>query len=325
MSVEIFISLLSSAIILLLCVGAAIAVGVGTNIFLWDLIKDPISVTLEATSEDPEERVNIREQYHLATQSSFLEPLPVSYDPYEDGRRYFRPIPEERLDAHKAEVEELRKKFETKYPDFFSTLAATKDRQKMPRFFLKIISWSTAVVLILATPAVFYVATGYFGVNIPYKSYKQTEIEKQEQEEITKSLLGDLGKIADDLSNPRKLTIDEIEKITTELPVAISGIRKDLEKTNKRNEELRKNLETDQAELNSQKEKFDEISRMTREEFDAVKSVLFEETSKSNRQYYLIGLFSSIIVFWFSEFLKFWILRFWAKLRSRKPIRTQDK
>lgn len=325
MSTELFISLLSSTIILLLCIFLPFVVGGVLISKIWDLIDDPLEILIKRTVAEKEGRVVLRHEYQKATEPYSVELIDNHPDPYQDGRNYYRKLSIEEAKTKKLEVEKAKAAFDLKYPDFFSELNYLKRSQKFPRLFLTSFSWIIGAVMLFSTTGLFYLATGYFGVNISIQSYKQVELEQQAQDEITKTLIGDLGSIAAELSKPRQLTIEQIEKITDKLPPAVSKLQSNLEQTDIQMRELQESLQFELEELEVQKEKFDTVRALSSQEFEAVKTILFEETEKSTRRYYLIGLFSSIPIFWLSEILKALFLNWFRQLKFFELRRSEQK
>ena len=323
MNIELLISLLSSTIILVLSIVIPLVLGTFLITKLWDFIDEPSKVIIDKVGNTPEEKKAIAEEYYKLSEPYTLRLIDDHPDTYQDGRRYFEKPSIVEAEVKKVEVEEARKIFEAKFPNFFSELEGLKKKQKIPRVIFTFISWGIAVVLFFSSTVLFYVATGYFGVNISVQSYKQAAVEKQSQDEITKALLGDLGDIASDLTNPRSLTLDQIEQITEKLPPAVSKLQSNLEKTDTQIRELQQSLKIEQEELDIQKAKFDTVRALSAKEFEAVKTILFEETEKSTRRYYLIGLFSSIPLFWFSELLKALFLTWLGRLKRNGMLRSQ--
>jgi hypothetical protein len=325
MNLELLISLLSSTIILVLCILIPLVLGIFIIVKLWDLIDDPLNVVIGKTVQSGEEQSELRKEYSRATEPYYLESIDDHPDPYRDGRNYYRQLSDEEAKAKKVEVEQAKKLFNEKYPDFFSELKLLKKTQVNPRRLLAFLSWVIGGVLVFSSPVLFYAATGYFGVNISVQSYKQAGLEKQSRDEITQELIGELGSIASELSEPRSLTLEQIERITEKLPPAVSELQSNLEKADAQMRAARQSLELEQEDLAIQKEKFDKVSALSTEEFEAVKTVLFEETEKSTRRYYLIGLFSSIPVFWFSELLKALFLKWLDRLKLLNWRRSANK
>jgi len=219
------------------------------------------------------------------------------------------------LKASQERHAKFKERFEIEHQGLLEEIDLVTNRQKPARFFMNLLSILVGLLLLGMATSAFLFSISFFGVDIGFKTKREVDREIGIREQQIANDLNLIENSAAKLSNSKGLTIEAISNEAVKLNSAVSNLQVNLNEQILESNKKRENLDVRTVEFDAKVKQFENVQNIRQEEFDSVKALLFEETIKSSRQYWLLGLISSIPLFWLSDLIKFWFLRLLSWMR----------
>ncbi len=162
--------------------------------------------------------------------------------------------------------------------------------------FIVSISLSLAVFLLYSKPRLEEV--------LEINSYEALSLSVIQEDEKLSNSIKSIENLATVLSNPDDYKFGVTRKAIDSLPSELVKLQVILDERRDSSQQLQNLMISQREEVEALRDRVQILSSLSNEEMATIKSVIFEESERSSRQYFLFGLFLSIPLFWFSEYLR---------------------